>query len=194
MRRGAGLVALAAAALVLAAGCGVARVQQAPEDDLSTWSAIPLPPDAGLTAQVVSGQSACKDPNGGPIRVLLQDRRTALTAAFLVSGKDLFGSCFVTAQGGSSGGSGPLPDPMTAALSIDDSGFGNVAAGTARELGGRVAAGVTRVVVELKDGRMVTASVVGGYWLAWWPNDVAASAVTAFDAAGAEIVIVEPPK
>ncbi|MEO7664800.1 MAG: hypothetical protein ABIV26_06700, partial [Candidatus Limnocylindrales bacterium] len=123
MRRGAGLVALGAVALILAEGCSVARVQQPPKDDLSTWSAIPLPPDAGLTAQVAGGQSACSGDPAGPIRVLLQDRRTAFTAAFLFTGQAFFGSCFVS-PGSSSGGSGPLPDAMTSALSIDDDGGG----------------------------------------------------------------------
>ncbi|MEO7664553.1 MAG: hypothetical protein ABIV26_05450, partial [Candidatus Limnocylindrales bacterium] len=60
--------------------------------------------------------------------------------------------------------------------------------------GGRIAATVARVVVEVADGRIVTASVGGGYWLAWWPDDVRAKVVTAFDSAGAEILVVEPPK
>jgi hypothetical protein len=190
-----GLVALIALALV-AAGCGVTRVAAPPVDDLSTWSPVPLAPDQALADRISSGQTSCiPGPQGGPVRVLLQDRRTAWTAAFLFTAAGVFGSCFVTkASGGSGGGSGPRPEPMAANLSIDDNGFGDVAGGQAHDLGGRIAVGVASVRVELAGGGTATASVGNGYWLAWWPGNVVATKVRAFGADGAEIESLDVPK
>jgi hypothetical protein len=189
---GRGLVAGVVLA-VLSAGCGIARVEQAPRDDFSTWSSTPLAPDARLTATAADLSGSCTaGPNGEPVRLLLQDRRTDLTAAFLFRGETTFGSCLVT-QGASSGGSGPLPEPTSAALSIDVDGFGDFTGGVVHELGGRVAAGVTEVTIALADGRTLTASVGGGHWLAWWPGDVRATTVTGMDAAGQVVVELEIP-
>ena len=188
---------LAGLAVALAAsGCWIARVEGPPADDLSTWSEVPLAPDPELARVAASGESSCiTGRQGDRVQVLLQDRRTASTAAFLFTGPGAFGSCFVTkAGGGAGGGSGPLPEPMTSDLSLDANGFGDVADGEARHLGGRVGDDVTRVDVALADGRSVTASVANGYWLAWWPDDVLAEQVLAVDASGAVLETVEVPR
>jgi hypothetical protein len=176
----------------LATGCALARVQQPEADTLATWSEHPLPPDAAMAAKAVSDQSSCTvEDKDRPIRVLIQDRRTPQSAAFLFAGRAAFGSCFVTTGGGgTSGGSGPLPGDLTIPLVIDENGSGDVGSGTARILGGRVANGATQVVVELADGRSVFASVGNGYWLAWWPDTSKANRVVAKDASGAEISTV----
>jgi hypothetical protein len=126
------------------------------------------------------------------VTLILQDRRTEGTAAFIFRGATTFGSCIVTSQV-SSGGSGPLPEPMRSALSVDVNGFGSGATGEVHELGGRLAADVTAVTIALADGRTVIASVGGGYWLAWWPGDVDATSVTGLDAAGQAVVEEEVP-
>ncbi|MBI2777332.1 MAG: hypothetical protein HYX57_08775 [Chloroflexi bacterium] len=182
------------AVAMLAAGCLASRVAAPPTDDLSAWSATPLAPDADLAAKAADANGSCTaGPGGGPVRIILQDRRTERTAGFLFLGASTFGSCFVTASGNSSGGSGPLPDPMTAAVSIDTGGFGDVADGQARSIGGRGQAGVNGVLVGLADGRVVTATVAEGYWLAWWPNDVKATIVTGIDAAGQPVARLSVP-
>ena len=186
------LVALLAIALV-ASGCWVARVEGPPADDLSTWSEVPLAPDPELATVAASGDSSCiAGPQGGRVQILLQDRRTEMTAAFLFTGAGAFGSCFVTkAGGGAGGGSGPIPEAMTSNLTLDANGFGDVANGEARHLGGRVAVGVAGVELTLADGRGVTASVANGYWLAWWPSDTLAQEVLALDASGSVLETVE---
>lgn len=189
------LLAIGAMA-VLTTACAIAGVQHPAADNLATWSDHPLPPDAALAATAVSNQSSCiGDPNRGPVRVLIQDRRTPFTAAFLFAGQTSFGSCFVTTGSGStSGGSGPLPGPLTAGLAIDENGSGGVGGGTARMLGGRVANGAAQVVIELADGRSVFASIGNGYWLAWWPDTSVARRVVAKDQSGSDTTAVEVPQ
>lgn len=181
------------AATVLIAGCGLARVEQPTEDTLATWSDHPLPPDAALAASAASEMTSCKgDPDAGRVRVLLQDRRTQQSAAFLVADQNSFGSCFVSSGAGvTSGSRGPLPGPMSAALVIDENSEGEVGAGKVRLLGGRAANGAAQVIVELADGRSVVASIGNGFWLAWWPDTSLARRVVANDATGAEIASAE---
>lgn len=181
---------------VLVVGCGVATVDKPPTDDLSTWQAVPLQPDPALEAIAASAQSSCRvGPQADPVRLLLQDRRTTWTAAFLFIAPGAYGDCFVTtAIGGMGGGSGPLPDALSGVLTIDSNGAWDIADGKARLLGGRVGVGVTRVEILLDDGRGVTASVRDGYWLAWWPDGPLARGVTAFDAFGVALASVAVPR
>jgi hypothetical protein len=180
---------------MLVGGCALREALTPTEDSLSTWSDRPLAPSPDLATRATDPNSTCSAGHDGlPVRILLQDRRTEATAAFLVAGATTFGSCLVTsAGGGSGGGSGPLPGPMTRPLTIDANGGGGVGAGDARELGGRVDPKASSVVIELADGRSVVASLANGYWLAWWPGSVPAEHVVATDGAGTEVASVEVP-
>lgn len=184
------------AMLLVIGGCSVARMAQATPDAFAGWSTVPLAPDPALTARVVRGETACNlDPASGPMRILVQDRRTQQTAAFLVASTTRFGSCTVTGSGGaSSGGSDPMPEAMTGPLTIDDNGHGGLGGGDVWELGGRVAPGAARVTVQLADGREVVTSQANGYWLAWWPFLGPAVRVIATDASGNEIANLEVPR
>lgn len=189
--RAAGLL-VAFAAGVLLAGCGLARVVQPTPDNFATWSETPLAPDPNLAAAALNPNSACNaGPGAARVQILLQDRRTSQTAAFLFSGPDVFGSCIVTAGGNSSGGSGPPLKPLIGAISIDDNGGGGAGGEALRELGGRVAPNASRVVIQLTDGRFVVASIGRGYWLAWWPDTARAERVVATDVSGVEIANTE---
>jgi hypothetical protein len=169
-------------------GCWVTRVEGPPQDDFSTWSITPLPPSVELATQAADPNGSCTaGPEDERVTVILQDRRTEWTAAFIFRSATTFGSCIVTSQA-SSGGSGPLPAPMRSALSIDVNGVGTGSGGDIHELGGRVAADVTAVTISLADDRTVTASLGGGHWLAWWPGDAGATNVTGLDAAGQVVV------
>jgi len=180
--------------MLLPSGCALNRVVQPNPDSMAAWSDRPLAPDPNLTALALgSGSSCTADPNGGPFRVLLQDRRTPQTAAFLIASPKSFGSCFVTGGGGSSGGSGPVLGAMAGRLTIDDISFGSAGNGQVRQLGGRVAPGASRVVIELEDGRSVLASLGNGFWLAWWPDTTLGRRVVANDATGTEIATAEVP-
>ena len=48
-----------------------------------------------------------------------------------------------------------------------------------------------RIVIDTADNRAVTATVVGGYFLAWWPSDAEATEVHAFDAEGELVLSVK---
>ena len=181
----------------LLAGCGLASVAQRPAEDLSTWSLTPLPPDAALAASAIGENGACRmdDPTDNivaPIpQILVQDRRTQNTAAFLVLSPQHFGDCTITRSGSSGGGYGPPLGPMNAKLTIENTSSGTVGDGNANTLGGRIAIPGVRVVVELDDGRHVPASVANGYWLMWWPSTTGASRVVALSPDNAELASLE---
>ena len=188
------VIALATAALVT--GCGPVTVTTPTEDALQAWSDHPLAPDPALAMQAMTTHSACLlDAPTGQVRVLLQDRRTPQTAAFLVATPTMLGSCIVTSgSGASSGGGGPAPGPMAGAVSIDANASGGSTSAQNRLLGGRVVRQASQVVVALLDGRSVVTSLNNGYWLAWWSDTAVAQRIVAYDASNAEIASVEVPK
>lgn len=154
-------------------------------DDLKGWQARPLPPDLSL-AQFAVGQDVCRagQPAGFAVRVLLQDRRTEWTAAFLVEGAGFTGSCAVS-RGGNAGGSGRTDgrEQFVGSIVVDERSSGSLGQGSGTLLGGRSAAPVATVLIDLPDGRTVEASVGGGYWLAWWPGESSAVRIRALNAA-----------
>jgi hypothetical protein len=192
-RLGAGaLVALASTSL---SACGIlARVERPEPDRLARWQALPLPPDPALAAKALAGNGPClmDDPGDNVVEpvpvVLVQDRRTVDSAAFLVQSPNHFGSCTITrASGMSGGGYGPPLAALEGPLSIDDQGSGTLGDGMANELGGRIGIPAARVIVQLDDGTVVTASVANGFWLTWWPLNATARRVVALDGTGAEL-------
>jgi hypothetical protein len=169
----------------LVSGCGAFR-QAGPADDLRGWSAAPLPIDARLATEALKSSVCRAGEDAGPVNIVLQDRRTAQSAAFLVAGQGWSGSCLITvANGNGSGGSRSAPLPaLDGALAVDERSSGGVGSGTATLVGGRAADAVVAVQVVLPSGQVVTASVSGGHWLAWWPGDVQAVQIVALDANG----------
>ena len=188
------MVGLAAATLF--AGCSVLGGSPRTEDALRAWSDRPLAPDPALAREALNSHSAClMDAPAAEVRILLEDRRTPETAAFLVATPTMFGACLIThGTGGSSGGGGPVPGPMPGAISIDANASGGSTDAQAHLLGGRVALGASQVVVALADGRAVLASLDNGYWLAWWPDTVSATNVRATDAGGGLVGTAEVVK
>jgi len=186
--------------LVLAAfalsACLATRVAGPTPETFADWSATPLAPSADLSALVLAGQHGCTlDPAGGATHILVQDRRTALSAGFLLQNASSFGSCLISGGSGpSSSGWGPWPAPMTGPLSIDDDGNGTFGTGQAWELGGRVDPAAASVTVTLPDGHTISASVANGYWFAWWPNAGTAVSVTATAADGRVLAMVPVTK
>ena len=187
------VVGAAVLVAVAAAGCrGLGPV--ATPDDLASWQAAPLPADPRL-AQAAVTSIACNAGNdtGPPPQILLQDRRTASTAAFLVSGPAFSGSCLVTLSGGAGGGSGrsqPL-EPATAAIVVDEGSSGGTGSSSASLVGGRAAVTVATVTIDLNDGRVVRASVGNGHWLAWWPGELGVKQIVARDAAGTVLATLD---
>jgi len=190
-----GRLAPALACMALS-GCLATTVVGPTPETFADWSATPLAPSADLAALVLGGQHGCTlDSGGGPAHILIQDRRTALSAGFLLQNANSFGSCLISGGSGpSSSGWGPLPAAMTGPLTIDDNGNGSFGTGMAWELGGRVDTSATSVIVTLPNGRTITASVATGYWFAWWPNAGAAATVTATAADGHVLATVPVTK
>lgn len=182
------------------AGCGFAPMaQQRPPADFSTWSLTPLPPDPTLAAIAIGEGGACRmddqsDDVVAPVpRILVQDRRTADTAAFLVLTPAQFGDCLVTRGAGSSAGWGPVLEAMDGQLTIDDRSSGTAGNESADVLGGRIAIAGARVVVELHDGRSILASTANGYWLTWRPSFNGANRVVALSPEGVELAAIPVP-
>jgi hypothetical protein len=180
-------------AVVAIAGCSVLR--PAPiTDDLSTWSLVPLPPDPRF---VQAAASHCADPdaNVGALAVVLQDRRTPNTSALLTVAGPLHGSCFLTLAtgGGGSSSTDQQLDALAAPIAVDEQSSGGVADGTASLLGGRAGPDVQVVQLTMSDGRLVTASLGSGHWLAWWPSTLTATKLVAFGADRAVMVTIDHP-
>jgi hypothetical protein len=182
-------IAASCVAAFLVAGCGIGAIFAPAPDDLSTWQAVPLAPDAGLSAKAAQSP-ACRPAleQDVALEVILQDRRTSATAAFLVQGPTMVGSCYISPTGGG-GGSQPAGqlELLDQPISIDEEGSGGADVGTLSYLGGRLGAEARQVVIEVPGGRKVTASVGNGHWLAWWPGGARAERVVASDEAGAQL-------
>jgi hypothetical protein len=185
-------VRTAVAALVASlavAGCGIGAMFAPIPDDLSAWQAIPLAPDPGLTDKAAHHPACRIDVQDGvALEIVLQDRRTASTAVFLVKGPTTVGSCYVSPTGGG-GGSQPAGQllPLDEPVSVDEDGSGGDGADALTYLGGRLMPEIRQVVITVPGGPAVTASVGNGHWLAWWPGAVRASSVIGLDANGAQL-------
>jgi hypothetical protein len=165
------------------AGCAAAFVPT--QDPLTAWARLPLPADPRV-AQAAMTNSACQGEQGRQLQIVLQDQRTASTAAFLTAGGGLTGSCLVTLTGGAGAGSlrsAPL-DPIKDAIAVDERSTGGAGGASATLLGGRTKPGVARVVITLADGSTLDASVGSNHWLGWWPLSLEPKHVTAYDASG----------
>jgi len=166
------------------------------------WAVGPLAPDPTLTDLVASAPSCqFEQPAGDPMRPLIQDRRMADMAVFIVESNNLFGSCLL--QRGSGGGaptgggsSGPLPSAPFDAIAIDSGGTEVLdrGAGIASYRGGRADAGVATVRLLLADGRAISATVSHRWWLASWQGDARATKLVATDASGTTLGTIENPK
>jgi hypothetical protein len=160
-------------------------------DTLTTWQRMPIPPDPALAAKALDGMDCRPADFAFPIQIVLQDQRTPSTAAFLLAGGGMTGSCLISS--GSGGGSGWTSAPleaMTAPISIDEQGGGGGTEVKTTLLGGRIAPGTMRVEITLSDGSSMSASIGNGHWLAWWPGGLSAEKVTATPADG-EVTVIE---
>jgi hypothetical protein len=187
------VAAVAAASLAAASLAGCRGLAATAQDDLSSWQAVPLPPDPGLAAQAAE---ACRPLDEVfAAQVVLQDQRTASTAGFLLASPGWIGSCMFSGNGGGSSSgwqSGPLP-ALVGAIAVDEQSSGGVGTGNATMHGGRIAPQVVAVDVVLADGTRVRASVGNGHWLAWWTGGWLADTISATSAAGAVEVLTWGP-
>jgi hypothetical protein len=134
------------------------------------WKAAPTNPAPGQLAQAAQ---ACGEDLGSPI---LSDSRGPYTASIYAN--TTTSDVCLSGNGVSMSSSSTSQAPASvAAGQIQSSGGGTRdSAGNALTLvDGRIGAGVTAVTIDRSDGSSVQATVANGWYLAWWPGDVAAA-------------------
>jgi hypothetical protein len=161
-------------------------------DTFSTWSRTPLVADPAM-AKLATEHSACRAgfPADAPVTIVIQDRRTTSTAAFLLTAPGHFGSCIISAGGSGGGGSTNVVPALTGVITVDEQGTGTSGEGSTNTLGGLAAPNVTTVKVTLRDATEVIASVENGYWLSWWPGGEPAQLVTAISSDGVILAVLD---
>jgi hypothetical protein len=168
---------------------------------LAAWTAVPEHVPAGRAARL--GASCERDlaaghfPTGlGSPTSALAERRGAGTAVLLVGASGAEAICVNPAPSTAEASAGPLvgidtPGRSRGPLTVDGlpggPGLGDSA------VYGRVADWVDKVLVTTQDGRLVTATLGDGYFLAWWPSGAGVTAIRVLGSAGHLITTVRNP-
>jgi len=183
-----------------------------PPSAFAGWTAIPSPADR-VVAEVVEEECRSRlhhladDPNFGTmfneeqrrrisawpdpatLPLAAQDQRGDVTMAFFTDGR-IYAEC--TIQGSDRGGYGAIsqgeiegersgPLRVLGGVSAEGSSDG---VPPLRSVIGDVAPEVASVIIEREEGEPVTATVRGGYFLAWWPTNADIVRITAYDGEG----------
>jgi hypothetical protein len=152
------------------------------------WKAAPTNPAPGQLAQAAQ---ACGQDLGSPI---LSDSRGPYTASIYADSTT--SDVCLSGNGVSMSSSSTSQAPASvAAGQIQSSGGGTRdSAGNALTLvDGRTGSGVTAVTIDRSDGSSVQATVANGWYLAWWPGDVAATNAKVTTASGTSTVAFPSP-
>ncbi len=168
---------------------------------LAAWTAVPQHVPAGQAARLATScerdLAAGHFPAGlGSPTSALAERRGAGTAVLLVGSSGAEAICVNPASSSAAAGSGPLvgvgtPGRSRAPLTVDGVPGGPGLGASA--VYGRVAEGASKVLVTTQDGRVVTATLGHGYFLAWWPSGAGIKAISVLDRAGHVITTVRNP-
>lgn len=148
--------------------------------ELAAWTAVPQRVSAGQTARLAASCERQLAAGHFGVRLgaqtsALAEGRGAATAVLLVGASGTEAICVNPAAPGGAGPSvaGPLvgigaPGPSRGSLTVDGvpggPGLGDSA------VYGRVTPRAAQVLVTTEDGRLVTATLGHGYFLAWWPS------------------------
>ncbi len=188
--RSRGALGTGIAVLVLAGCRGAFPMPSA--DSFSTWSRTPLAPDPAM-ARLAADHSSCRAgfPADAPVTIVIQDRRTTSTAAFLMTAPGHFGSCLISGGGSGGGGSTNVVPTLTGVVTVDEQGTGTSGEGSTNTLGGLAAPNVMMIIVALRDATEVVATVENGYWLSWWPGGEPAQLVTAIGSDGVILAVLD---
>lgn len=177
-----------AATAVVAAGV-VTYPLLFPASAYASWTAVPravaLPANSSRLAPCLSsipvGPGATVDADR--FKPVVVEERGDFTAALLGDGGSVM-VCIYDETNRSTGRVGAAALPAGASVSLLANGGSLDEGDGARYVFGPVAAGVEKVKVVTTDGTEVTASVAGGYFLAWWPAPAGPATVTASDRNG----------
>ena len=181
-------------ATTLAGALGFALL--APTSSFATWTEVPTvvrlsPADPSLTSCLTALADVKGGPHTDPVRQpLLSEQRGAFITNLLAGdgtlsicigkGADLWTGTNIAPA---------LPGNQTVTV-LGNAGL--VEPEGLRYVFGRITGEVGGVTVVTDDGLRVTASVGGGYFLAWWPGSAAPKTVMATDKSGAVLTAVTP--
>jgi hypothetical protein len=155
----------------------------------ASWTAVPDRLDAATTQTLGAACSRQQEthfkdlPTGTP---LLGERRGKFTAV-LVGRPDSLSVCVSVNSGALGGLTRVDPTQPETGLILDADPSMLNGPDAFRVAYGRVSPDVTKVVIKTRDGRTVTASTAGRYFLCWWPSSAAPYTITATGSAGQEI-------
>lgn len=131
--------------------------------------------------------SAWPDPATLPL--VAQDRRGEVILAFFTDGH-IYADCTIQENGERGYGAIGLGELEGGSFGVLRVVGGMSAEGSPegvpplRSVIGQAAPEVARVIIEREDGEPVTATVHGGYFLAWWPSSAHIVRITAYDEDG----------
>jgi hypothetical protein len=190
-RRFAMPLAVGATVLVVIVGwaIGTSPVSVSPALAFSDWGPRP---DATVADFAAAALTDCHVEQGG--RLAVQDQRGSAAVLIYAGGGELT-LCLVARDrtgaivAAASGGSHLLPAPGPLSVDTGLSAPASAQSAGIRIVAGRAAAPVTAVVVTRSDGLQVTATVSSGYWVAWWPSELAEQSVSAMNSAGAVVQV-----
>jgi hypothetical protein len=171
---------------------------------LAAWTTVPQSVSAAQAAQLTDGCTgwvAGHFPISlGRVASSLAEQRGSSSAVLLAGATGSEAICVNPAPGATAGGTGVeagpqvgivAADPMIGSLKVDGGAGGSAVGLTA--VFGRVTGQASTVEVTAEDGRVITASVGHGYFLAWWPSGSPVGTVRALDAAGHVIATAAQP-
>jgi hypothetical protein len=162
----------------------------------AAWSAVPFPQDSTIIARaqtacgdgVVSGKTFGPVPVNQGMPMSVVDARANTAVAFFTNGST-YTACEFSWNGDGAIGSattwgGALASTDARSVDILTAQMGGDGGSKARMIVGHVGAGTSKVLIHLASGTEVTASVGGGYYLAWWPQFESVTAINALDGSG----------
>ncbi|MGZ8715173.1 MAG: hypothetical protein ACXWZX_18735 [Mycobacterium sp.] len=161
------------------------------------WQAVPQIQDAALLANAANVCAVVPDASKGPradLPVVIVDARGQTAVAFMTDGRD-YETCEFTLDenGARSSASMGIGGQLGLGGSLDVITGRTDGAGRYHLIVGHVPAGTATVHIDVANGEPTTASLGGGYYLAWWPDLEALDGVTALNAQGVAIATITPP-
>ena len=192
-RRSRVILGLAFAAAIGFWGLNATAFVGRPSDAFAGWQAVPTLSDSALAA---AAQPICLAGSPSPeMKLVAQDQRgKAATFVFVGNGQLIL--CLVTRdETGSvvSAAAGQtLLESRTTPITVDTglSAPKGVGSDGIQIIAGRIDPSVSAVRIARADGLVVEATVTAGYFVAWWPSDTKADAITALNGSGKPISTV----
>jgi hypothetical protein len=180
--------------VVFAIGVLLGRQVATPPSVFGSWQSVPSIADPKLAA---AARGVCLHEGELDSTLLIQDQRGLAAAMLFQNGSDMV-MCvaFFDASGGIQAATSSATH-----LSTETTTFGLDSVGRAPSsatnagltwLFGHQPTDARDVILVLKDGTEVTASVSRGWFLAWWPSEQTVTSMSAIDGQGSPLSVVMP--